>query len=306
MRKFCLIVAVILLAAPAWANVSVTCTVVGNKVTVSYDSTTEARKVRAFALDITISKGVITDVNDNVNSWYTIYPGSINIVDGEVNYPGTAVADPNDHPDTLGGIGTGGITVEMGALYSPPDDANGPPKTGVLLTFTVSDGTAPFCVTIQENDTRGGVVLTDPAVEPVVSAPGCCATTTTTSTTTTTTAAECFPSDNLRYTDWKTLGMPNCWCGSKTTPPWLYQCDGDADNATEGGLKYRVFTGDLNALSASWKKKAGDAGLNPCADFDHKSEGGLKYRVFTGDLNRLSLNWKKKDTGLAGNCPRNE
>jgi hypothetical protein len=102
------------------------------------------------------------------------------------------------------------------------------------------------------------------------------------------------------------LGKPNCWCGIYGSPPWPYQCDGDADNATEGGLKYRVFTNDLNILSANWKKKAGDPLLNPCADFNHKSEGGLKYRVFTQDLNKLSANWKKKDVQLPDSCPRPE
>jgi len=83
---------------------------------------------------------------------------------------------------------------------------------------------------------------------------------------------------------------------------WPYQCDGDGDGKTEGALKYRVFSRDLQVLVASWKKKAGEEGLNPCADFDHKAEGAYKYRVFTKDLEILTKNWKKKDAQLPGNC----
>ncbi|MHC4574704.1 MAG: hypothetical protein ACYS76_11330, partial [Planctomycetota bacterium] len=69
---------------------------------------------------------------------------------------------------------------------------------------------------------------------------------------------------------------------------------------------YRVFTGDLNCIINSWKKKMCDPGLDPCADLDHKSSGfPYNYRVFTGDLNILIANWKKKDSdlGVPGPCP---
>jgi len=114
-------------------------------------------------------------------------------------------------------------------------------------------------------------------------------------------AVDCFPSTYSTYNDWVTLGKPDCWCKP-------YQCDGDADGVDSGGVnKYRVFTGDLNLIVANWKKKAGDATLNPCADIDHKDSGGInKYRVFTGDLSVLVANWKKKDAALLGNCPRPE
>jgi hypothetical protein len=116
----------------------------------------------------------------------------------------------------------------------------------------------------------------------------------------------CFPCTYSTYGDWLAFGKPDCWCA----PPngRGYQCDGDADGKDSGGLtKYRVFTGDLTLIVANWKKKAGDATLDPCADIDHKDSGGLtKYRVFTGDLTRLVTNWKKKDAQLPGNCPRPE
>jgi hypothetical protein len=116
----------------------------------------------------------------------------------------------------------------------------------------------------------------------------------------------CFPSSYTTYDDWLALGKPNCWCGIYGTPQWPYQCDGDVDNAEEGLAKYRIYFADLNALIPSWKKKMGEAGLNPCADIDHKSEGLAKYRVYFNDLNTLVANWKKKSAQLPANCVRPE
>jgi len=107
----------------------------------------------------------------------------------------------------------------------------------------------------------------------------------------------CVPTSYMTYNDWVILGRPDCWCK-------CYQCDGDADGATDGVLKYRVALNDLNLIIANWKKKITDPTLNPCADIGHKPEGALKYRVGLNDLNILIANWKKKDTDLPGNCPR--
>ncbi len=60
------------------------------------------------------------------------------------------------------------------------------------------------------------------------------------------------------------------------------------------------------SIVANWKKKAGDATLNPCADIDPKPQGPQKYRVMTNDLAILIANWKKTDAQLPGNCPRAE
>jgi hypothetical protein len=116
----------------------------------------------------------------------------------------------------------------------------------------------------------------------------------------------CFPSSYSTYFDWLALGKPNCWCGVYGNPMWPYQCDGDADNLTEGLLKYRIYNNDYDVLVANWKKKITDPTLNACADFDHKSEGLLQYRVYNLDYNVLVANWKKKDSNLPGNCVRPE
>ncbi len=77
---------------------------------------------------------------------------------------------PPDDPNALGGLGTSGITIEMGALYYPTDDGsvNAPLNQGTLFTLTLSDAAN---LTIKLNDARGGIVLTNPDVAAVVDLP---------------------------------------------------------------------------------------------------------------------------------------
>ncbi len=95
---------------------------------------------------------------------------------------------------------------------------------------------------------------------------------------------------------------PSCWC----EPPdgSGYQCDGDADRATQTPIRYRVFTNDLQCLIDNWQKKITDPTIDPCCDFDHRAEGSQQYRIFTNDLAILIANWKKKSSDLPGDCPR--
>lgn len=315
MRKVSLILAVLLFAAPALARVDIICEQIGdtNEVLVRYVVTVgEPNIVRAFALDITVDNGVITEVNDDVSAWYDIYPGSISIVDGNVVDDGNAVADPCDHSDTQLGIDSNGVTVEMGALYSPPDDAHGPPLTGDLLTFFVSESCH---VTITENGTRGGVVLTDPNQAPDdVNAPGCDIDVP---------PPGCFPSDHPDYPQWlvagQLLGMPagqgpECWCFPR-------QCHGDADGKKQGtswtGYWY-VGTDDLNVFVLAWLVKEPDKGpgiatifgpngeLGICADFARDQQGTSwtgYWRVGTNDLNELVPYWLVKEPDKGPGVP---
>ena len=115
---------------------------------------------------------------------------------------------------------------------------------------------------------------------------------------------DCFPSDNNSYNDWVTMGKPDCWCASPYGNG--YQCDGDADNATETLLKYRIYNNDYWKLMSNWRKKITDPTLDACADIDHKDETALKYRVYNNDYWKMMSNWRKKDSQLPGNCPRSE
>lgn len=311
MRTLILALTVLLFAAPVWATVTITATVDGTnpqKVWIGYTST-EAELVRAFALNITADSNIV-EVNDYAvgddNGGYGIFPGTfaasiaVNPTTGMVDnwdVAGYSPVAPAADPDALGGIGTTGVTIEMGSLY----DTAAPGNSGILCSVTMEADTAGnLCVTA--NAIRGNVVLESAAEADIVLPPcvpygG---------------IQECFPSGNAKYADWVALGKPDCWCGKGTGVTSIpdaqlgYQCDGDADHATETFFKYRVFGNDLAAVVANWKKKAGDATLNACADFDHASETFFKYRVFGNDLATVVANWKKKDGvgGLPGNCPR--
>ena len=177
MKKFFLIWAVLVLAAPAMAdpNVVDVCAVPigGDLVEIRY-RVVSGQLPRAFALDITVSAGNIVNVSDffsgecgDVNKGYGIFPASFNReIDADdpnwvdVNY--TPVADVCDLPgDTQGGEGTEGVTIEMGSLYV---DDNSPPTSGVLCVIQVS---ADCNIDLASNVGRGKVVLEDgTAIDP--------------------------------------------------------------------------------------------------------------------------------------------
>ncbi|MCK4885842.1 MAG: hypothetical protein KAS96_00575 [Planctomycetes bacterium] len=159
MKKLVLVLAVLIVSLPAMAAVTITADCNDGVYTVSY--ATDGNLPRAFALDITVATGTI-DAVGGLSADYDIYPGSIVIIDGDVNDPGSAVCD-DSYPDTLGGIGTAGITVEMGSLYADGDPA--PAASGILFTFTTSE--AETVATVTENGIRGGLVMEDPE-EPIV------------------------------------------------------------------------------------------------------------------------------------------
>ena len=163
MRKL-LIWAVLVSATPAMAAVNFTAVPEAGAAAIYYDATGEGELVRAFALDITVDSGAtitaITDYKEGVSvsgdKGYGIFPGSIDINEaGEVNDVGTPIADPCQLPsDTLGGLGTGGITIEMGSLYA--EAVNAPDPCGLLCKVEVD---VDCNLTIAENVSRGKVVM---------------------------------------------------------------------------------------------------------------------------------------------------
>jgi len=170
MRRILLIVAMLLIATPAFAtDVVINAVDKGNNIVeVNYVVTNGPPEVRAFAFNITLTNGVtFTDINNykvgagDVNG-YGIFPGKFRDV---INASNPLWSDPAYDPiapagdrDALGGLGTGGITVEMGSLY-----VTTPPATsGKLFDVTLNPGSAiNTTVGLAVNTTRGGVVLED-------------------------------------------------------------------------------------------------------------------------------------------------
>ena len=314
------VIAVCMLTAPVWATVTISVVKgTGDLVDINYLVEGEAEPVRAFALDVTVSgAAVITAVSNydtgDDNGGYGIFPANFSryitvAQDGTVagdqwtNADYTPVADGGD-PGALGGLGTNGVTLELGALY----EDNGPGNSGTLCSLAVSE----CCdMGLALNAMRGNVVL-ESAAEPGdivlegATDVGEC-------------DVDCFPNTpayTFQYNDWVSLGKPDCWCHSSTLGPGTtdpeegmggamnyeggdYQCLGDAATDKENPLYlWRVSISDLNALgTAPWMaNKDGTFGnpklTNPCADVDHDWENPImKWRVSIADLNVLGANW---------------
>lgn len=318
MKKLSVLLAVLLLATPALAAVRIIVQPDGEMATINYE--TDGEKVRAFALDITADGGTIEGISDFIrgessaaNPGYGIFPANfgryitVDPVTGEVaswdvnDY--NPVADPCD-PGALGGLGTNGITIEMGALYYPTDDSspNAPGNTGLLCSLTLS---GPANLTVTLNEARGGVVLTNPDEAAAVDLDQATGVPVGGS-------EDLLPSSHPDYAEWVAVGKPDCWAYPR-------QCHGDADGIREGSAKagfYYVGTGDLNVLINAWQVKESPDGPGIasiengiCADFARDLDGSAKagfYRVGTTDLNALIENWLVKEDpdgpGVPGDC----
>ncbi len=258
------IVAVLLFATPAMAAVTISCVPDPEnscKINVWYDAIGEDPIIRAFALDVNTGDANIVDVND-WNEDYWVYPGSIYIVDGEVNAVGTPDANGNIFglPGTLPGLGSYGVTTEQGSLYSPEDPCHpeAPDPCGILFSFTVN---AACTVRISENEARGGIVNEDagsvesnlPFDTVVACAPACwsnygqpCAD---------------FTGDNqVNLAD--LFAIKACWMKDKDDPEWLVgspPCvcvDSTHDEA--------VNLQELFKLKQYWMKKYPPVGTDTC------------------------------------------
>ena len=161
MKKIVLSILVLMLAGSAMAAKDVNFVAVHEGTTgvvrIYYDANSPPGPLpRAFALDITVDNSQTIDAISDLSVDYWVYPGSIDINDvGGVNDVGTPVADYNDLPsDTELGLGTSGITIEMGSLYVGA--ANEPDPCALLCKVTVS---SDCNLTITGNVGRGKAVL---------------------------------------------------------------------------------------------------------------------------------------------------
>ncbi len=322
---------VLVLSVPALATVTITGTIetatVGGDVVdtgaiiISYVLNSASDPcVRAFALDITVqdpcgdpaADAHIVGVNEaELNVDYWVYPGSIDINEaGEVNDFGTPIADPCQLPsDTQGGLGTTGVTIEMGSLYV---GGGAPPTSGVLMKLYVDDN---CLVNMSENVSRGGVVeegvgakashVILPPVGPLVLYNG------------------------TDIAQWRAVGKPMCWTRSYAGDG--RQCHGNTNGAGQGlGKNKWVFTHDTEVYRAAYNKTTTDftpetwgtatvadidAGATAaiknvlliCADTAHDGQGlGQKKRVFTDDtppFRIVGLGGYYNTTSVPQDCP---
>jgi hypothetical protein len=313
----------LLVTVPAWAAVNITATttqVTVNSVLVDTDEivityeNTEVNDIRAFAFDITVqdpcgdpaADAHIVAVNEGeLNVDYWVYPGSIDINEsGAVNDVGTFVADPCQLPsDTQGGLGTAGITVEMGSLYV--GESNAPATSGVLLKLYVDDN---CLVKMSDNVSRGGVVMEGVGSKVAPNYSG--------------TSNSMYTATDIAY--WRSVGKPKCFCRYKGGR----QCKGDASSDRDGNALFgfwHVGATDLNVLTPNYEVKepthgAGILGTTTfngsknipsiCADIAHDLDGNALFGFWyigASDLNILTPNYEVKEpthgVGIPANCP---
>ncbi len=133
--------------------------------------------VRSFALDVTVDQGVILEVSNFLRGpstaaapGYGIFPAAfrdhVTVLSGtnaDWSSPDyNPVANAADRPtDTLPGLNSNGVTLEMGALWDPSSTAAIPPLSGTLCALRISQIAK---VGIIANASRGGVVGEPPDV----------------------------------------------------------------------------------------------------------------------------------------------
>lgn len=254
MRKIALALVVLMLAASASEGaVGLTLSSWSDEITIHYDASGEPNLVRAFALNISVDNDTnIVAILDSAEDaayyqWepYDIYPGQVVIEvnatsgDAEIVEQGSPAADPCEYPGTgtLSGLGTDGITIEMGSLYEKGVDTP-PAVDGNLVTFVVNNDCN---ITITVNTARGGVVLENGnSTSITVSAP--------------VKHVGCFPkSDDVNYPVWELVGKkhgrPGCWCFGA-------MCHGDADGHMHGTTTktgyWRVGNDDMAMFIDGW------------------------------------------------------
>jgi hypothetical protein len=273
-----LIFAIEYLAIPAWASVDITAAVDAEDdclLIISFDATSEPNLIRSISLNIQADNDAnITEVL-LLNAEYNIHPGTIVIdTSGNVTDQGTPVAPQSDLPsDTLAGLDSNGVTIEMASLYAPvgPASPNAPSPSGDLVSVRVDNNCT---LTITANVSRAGssgVVMESPDEVVTINLPapvaltgcGC--------------PCVCLKDTHFGFNAWMNWDMPECWCYRK-------QCRGDINGSSFLGkpvsladlTTFKLAFGQIDAVLATVTD-----GI--CADLNHSAF--LGKRVTLSDLN---------------------
>jgi len=261
MKKILLVLAALVFASPALADVNITAAQVGetNEVIISFTSD-ETNLVRAFGINVTLDNDANVISATGLSAGYWVYPGTIVIAaDGTITNAGSIAAEYDDLPsDTLPGPPDGnGVTLECASLYAPvgPGSPNAPAQSGDLASIILNKS-CTLC--ISANVSRAGatgVVMENPDEVVTVNYSTCIYVNIPDE-------EECMKTTHPAYADWETWGKPKCWCYAK-------QCRGDINGAPFLGKP--VTGADLIIFKAAFNKSDGDlAGVTDgiCADLN--------------------------------------
>lgn len=166
-----LLALVIGLALPFWGRAEVRVFIQdSNGVALVKYECTAGEVVRAFALNVSVDQGSIIGISDFFRgpgsaqaTGYGIFPASFrdhlagsgaDIDWSSSDY--TPLADVTDSPaDTLAGLNSSGVTLELGGLWDPTVEGASPGPSGTLCALQLSQSAR---VSVSANLARGGVV----------------------------------------------------------------------------------------------------------------------------------------------------
>ena len=320
MKKLLLIVVVLLMAAPLYAENEIRFSFVDNwdgSCTITYDVNEVAADpcddppVRPVAMGLTVDvisgapiKEVILEDNDPCG-FFEIFMDAAYSMELDPCDPcgycygcGTAIADPCGPGEIL--LPQTKFSISMGGLGGETDPDQKSPPTSGTITLYADAGATETTGTIELDAMRGGIIGNDG--EPMVVI-----------------GLDNGPAKNgkkqwklnecYRESDavpnWYDVGKPVCWCYAR-------QCRGDSDGNFVGnpmtGYHY-VGIIDIGVLAAAWKvmEPAKGPGIQSiihngipgaCADHAHNKVGnpitGYHY-VGIDDIGILAGNWKIKE-----------
>jgi len=176
MKKCLAVLNLCLVVASARPAVTVFVQDTNGAVAIKYQCTA-GELVRSFALDVRVDKGQFTGITNFFRGeskagaqGYGIFPASfrdhITVSSGtNANWDVTdytPLAVVADRPgDTLPGLNSGGVTLELCGLWDASAPATFPPAAGTLCILQISEAAN---VSLAANASRGGVVSASPEV----------------------------------------------------------------------------------------------------------------------------------------------
>jgi hypothetical protein len=315
MKKLILVLAILVVASPAFAVLDVNIVkLAGNQVQIRYTGADPCNLPRGFALafevnstaDVCGISAYKTGESTAASKGFGIYPARI-VIDacGVVTGWGNPLADPCDPGAGDQVLPSKNFVLEFGSLYAPPSEAvNAPGADGNLcvLSFDPNGATPSFTIKMTGEGlfrVTGGAKTTHGVVHEKGE------TADVNKTLTIATAVDCPAMDigqkflrtgcdpclaaDINVTTvirnkWVWLGKPKCWCCK------AQKC---GNGNYTGGSKSYIDASDLSSLKLSWQKAYTVAGYLPCVDFN------MSGTVDAADLSILKLHWQK-NVGSSG------